>query len=321
MNESRCIPGLWAVLSILIFVSGPAWAQSGPTYGSHEAGRVLVIGCVTNDPKYNYGRMQGIAEYVLGHMGDAGVDAVEVFTVDKPEKMVRLLRDGRVDWVSATPFTAVRYVDEAQGRIILAKAQRGRAWYQSVFFARKDSSVATLQDLIGKTIAFEKPTSTSAYFIPMTMLMEAGLPLVQLDSVRSNPPKDAIGYVFSGEEANSSLWVHKKLVDAAVYSDADWTSNWSAPKSVRDDLKIFARSDRFPRSVEIVSSSLPDAIAQRLGEVLMASVSDDDAAAALEQYYGATGFSPLSDEMRSSLDGIREQIDAVSGAGRDGVSR
>jgi phosphonate transport system substrate-binding protein len=320
MNVLRFIlPGLIVLLVAITLVAAPAHAQSGVTYGSHDDGHVLVIGCVTNDPKYNYGRMQGIAEYVLGHLSDVGVGAVEVFTVDKPEKMIRLLRDGRVDWVSATPFSAIRYVDDADGRIILAKQQRGQAWYESVFFTHKDSNLTALEDLKGKTIAFEKPTSTSAYFIPVSMFRERGLRLVPLDNIRAKPPADAVGYVFSGEEANSSLWVHKKLVDAAVYSDSDWSSEWITPKAVREDLTIFERSERFPRSVEIVSSDLPETISDRLRDVLLGAAADQDAAAAMDQYYGATGFSLLTDEMRASMNGIRSLREAIDGSARDGA--
>jgi len=293
----------------------PAGAQTpiAPLkYGDHVGGRVLVIGTVTTNPKFNYGRMQGIAEHVLEHMSDIGVDSVEVFTVDKPEKMSRLLLDGRVDWVSATPFNAVRFADNGGGEMLLAKATRGRAWYQSVFFTRKDQPLRSLDGLRGKTIAFEKPGSTSAFFIPVTMLAEAGLSLVQLDSVRDKPPKDAVGYLFSGEESNSTLWVHKGLVDAAVFSDDDWDSEYITPPKLRADLVIFERSQRLPRSVEVVRSSLPEPIKQRLKQVLLAAPEDPDATAALNQYYHATGFSEINAEMRKAFDGIRNNIGAVT---------
>lgn len=281
-------------------------------YGEPGSGRVLVIGSVTNDPKYNYGRMQGIAEYVLDKMRDVDVDAVEVLTVDTPEKMTRLLRSGRVDWVSATPFNALKYTEQSGGEILLAKAQRDRAWYQSVFFARRDSGIAALPDLLGKTIAFENPGSTSAYFLPVTMLRSAGLTLVQLDSVRATPPDNAIGYVFSGDETNSTLWVHKRLVDAAVFSDADWSTPYIMPPALRDDLAIFERSRQLPRSVEVVSAALPDSIKSRLKEILLAAPADSDAQAALKQYYGATSFSELTTDMRSALESIRVKVEAVS---------
>ncbi len=304
------------VLLLLLIVSGIRIQAQGATtpltYGNPGTGRVLVIGCVTNDPKYNYGRMQGIAEYVLDKMRDVDIDAVEVFTVDSPEKMARLLRSGRVDWVSATPFNAIRYTDQSGGEILLAKAQSDRAWYQSVFFARRDSGITSLQDLVGKTIAFEKPDSTSAYFLPMTMLKAAGLPLIQLDSVRSIPPDNAIGYVFSGEETNSTLWVHKRLVAAAVFSDADWNTAYIMPLSLRDDMAIFERSGQLPRSVEIVNAALPEPIKQRLKEILLAAPADPDAQAALNQYYRATGFSELTTDMRSALESVRVNVNVVT---------
>ncbi len=299
---------LFAVCSVQVKAQG---ATTPLTYGKPGSGRVLVIGCVTKDPKYNYGRMQGIAEYVLEKMSDMDVDAIEVFTVDAPEKMARLLRSGRVDWVSATPFNAVRYTERSGGEILLAKSQGDRAWYQSVFFARADSGIKSMQDLIGKTIAFEKPDSTSAYYLPVTMLKAAGLPLVQLDSVRATPPDNAIGYVFSGDESNSTLWVHKRLVDAAAFSDADWNSSFITPQSLRNDMTIFERSRQLPRSVEIVSSQLPDALKKRLKQILLNAPADPDAQSALNQYYWATGFSELTAEMHDALESIRTAVDTT----------
>lgn len=302
-----------ALLAVTAVCSAGAQSRVEPlTYGNHVGGHVLVIGTVTTNPKFNYGRMQGMAEYMLAHMRDLNVDSVEVFTVDKPEKMSRLLRDGRVDWVSATPLNAVRFVDEGGGEMLLAKAQRGKAWYQSVFFSRRDHPIRSLKGLLGKTIAFEKAGSTSAFFVPVTMLVAQGLPLVQLNSVHDTPPADAIGYLFSGEESNSTLWVHKGLVDAAVFSDADWESDFITPPGLREDLVIFERSQRLPRSVEVVRSSLPQEVKQRLKQVLQRAPQKSDANAALNQYYHATGFSEIDEEMRAAFDSIRRNIDAVA---------
>jgi phosphonate transport system substrate-binding protein len=206
----------------------------------------------------------------------------------------------------------VRYVEEAGGEIILAKAQHGEAWYQSLFFTRKDSPIRSLEDLRGKSIAFEKPDSTSAYFLPVAMLTAAGLSLVELENVRTKPPANTVGYVFSGEESNSTLWVHKRLVDAAAYSDSDWQSKWIAPPALRDDLVVFARSRRLPRSVEIVSNTLAEPFKLRLKEILLNAPADPDAQAALKQYYNATAFSELTDEMRTALQEIRRDLGAAS---------
>ena len=301
--------------AVLLLVSAFAIAQTPVArlkYGDHGSGRVLVIGTVTNNPKFNYGRMQGMAEYVLEHMRDLDVDSVEVYSVGTPEKMIRLLQDGRVDWVSATPFNAVRFADKGKGEFLLAKAQHGKMWYQTVFFSRADASINSLKDLLGKTIAFEKPSSTSAYFLPAAMLTAAGLPLVQLDSIRDKPPVDKIGYLFSGEESNATLWVHKRLVDAAVFSDADWQSDYSTPRALRDDLKIFERSRRLPRSVEVVRAGLPDEIKDRLKQVLMAAPGDPDAKAALNEYYRATAFVEINSEMLEAFDLIRQNMDSVA---------
>lgn len=309
------------LLLALVHLAVPVAAQTTGagtnkiTYGAQAEGRMLVLGCVTNQPKFNYGRMQGIAEYVLARMGDEGLSGVEVFTVDSAEKMTRLLRDGRVDWVSATPYSAVTYMDQANAEILLAKEQYGEAWYHAVFFARNDSGIKTFDDLLGKTIAFEKPSSTSAYFVPAAILRQAGVRLVQLDSVRDKPPSDAVGYLFSGDESNSSIWVHKGIVDAAAFSDRDWSSDWIMPGSFREDLSVFHRSSEIPRSVEVVRSGLPESLKTRLQDILLAAPDDPDAAPALKNYYHATGFHEIDDDIRLALDNIRGGMQEFNPAG------
>ena len=54
------------------------------------------------------------------------------------------------------------------------------------------------------------------------MLGDKGANLHALASPREAPPEDSFGYVFSGAEYNTAVWVAKGLVDAGVLSESNW---------------------------------------------------------------------------------------------------
>lgn len=284
--------------------------SSRAIYGDQNSERRLVIGSVTNAPKYNFGQLERFSLYILDQVKELGIDAVMVVTVDSYDQMIELMRNGDVDWVAATPYAALMYEREANAEFILTKKSRGRGAYHSVFFARNDSNISSLEDLKGKTIAFEAPGSTSAYFLPAMEILGAGYKLVKLDSPRDSAPADAIGYTFSGDEVNSSTWVHKRIVAAAAFSNEDWDSDWRMPEGFRRDISVFHETDEVPRSLEVVRPGLDPLVRSRIVQSLLSLNDHSDARDILTGYYKASDFSELTKSQLEALEKIREVIRA-----------
>ncbi len=298
----------------LTFMGSSAWADglkatsSRAIYGDKNSEKRLVIGSVTNAPRYNFGQMQPLSLYILDRVKDLGIDAVMVVTVDTHQQMSQLMREGHIDWVSATPYAALMYERDAGAEFMLTKKSRERGDYCTVFFSRSDSGISTLDDLLGKTIAFEKTDSTSAYFLPAMELLGAGFKLVKLDSPRDIAPADAIGYVFSGDEVNSSTWVHKRISDAAAFSDEDWESEWIMPTGFRDDMEIFHQTSKVPRSLEVVRPGLDPLLRTRIAKSLLELNSNPDAEEIVRGYYNASDFAELTEDQQDVLETIRKVI-------------
>lgn len=290
---------LLAVVGILC-----AAIAAPPIVCAAEVPRVLVMGCITNNATQNYERMQPIANYVQANLADLGVETVEIFTVDSHAKMLALLRDQRVDWVSATAYMATLFERETGAEIVLAKSIKGKARYHSVFFARKDSGIESLEQLKGRKIAFEKPSSTSAFYLPAAEILGAGLGLKSVVAPFETAPSDKVGYSFSGNEANSTLWVHKGIVDAGAYSSADWQDKKVLPDELRDDLVVFHRTADVPRSFEVVRKGINPLLRERLKQLLLDATHDEAAVAALRGYYRASAFEELNEEDRRALDRV-----------------
>ncbi|NNF17962.1 MAG: PhnD/SsuA/transferrin family substrate-binding protein, partial [Gammaproteobacteria bacterium] len=205
----------------------------------------------------------------------------------------------------ATPYSALIYEEQASAELLLTKKIRGNANYRSIFFTRKDSGISSLDQLLNKVIAFEKPGSTSAYFLPAADILAQGYQLVELDGPLDRPPQGTIGYVFSGDEANSAIWVHKRIVAAAAFSDEDWNSSFNMPNAFRDDISVFHRTRSAPRSIEVVRGDLDERIKARLKAVLFEANNDPDAQVALQGYYRASDFAELSEPQFEALQYIR----------------
>ncbi len=304
--NSRCDSGwrsIFAIiltLSILIpVVTICSVSASDNLYGMQARNdHYLVIGKVSEDPKKHYGNLKPIADYAVRHMGDLGVTESKVLFARDNRMMINFLNQGKVDWVTETPFSAMEFVNQTGAKILLRRWKKGVPEYRTVFFALKTSGIKSLTDLKGKTIAFEDPGSTSSFLLPSATLIQSGLQLVELATPREKPPAHMVGYVFSRNEVNAPAWVYRGFVDAAAFSNLDWEDRDRMLDSIRDQVEIFYQTPAVPRALELVRKNLSPQIAVRLKQVLLRADSDPKAAAALKAYKKTTRFDELgTDDM------------------------
>lgn len=282
-----------------------AAAQALAEPARHE---VLVIAKVSLDPKKHYGYLKPMVDYVAERMKDLGIKEGRVLMAKDNAQMIQFIRQGRVDWVTEPPFSAVLFEEATGAEFLLDKWKKGVPVYHSVFLTRKGSGIRTMNDLVGKVIAFEDQGSTSSYFIPSYLLLKTGHKMVELSSVREKPPADAIGYVFAGQEINVAMWTYKGLVAAGALSNLDLEDDDDVPLSIRQDLEIFHRSSNFLRAVEMVRPDLPDPFKKRLREILLSADKDPAAAQVLRAYEKTVKFEEFDKADIESLKEVREII-------------
>ena len=273
--------------------------------------RTLVIGKVSSNPKKHYRYLKPIAEYAVRHMHDLGIDRVKVLMAKNNRQMIRYLKQGKVDWVTETVFSAVEFEQAAGAEILLLKWKKGVATYNTVFIARKGTGINQLQDLKDKIITLQDKGSSTGFFIPMALMMDVGLELVELQSPREKPPRGTVGYVFAKEEINMSTWVHKGVVDAAAYANLDWEKEDHTPKSFKQNMYIFHQSEEFPRALELVRKDLRPEIKQRLKSVLLAANDDPDAKAALKAYQKTRRFDEIGDDVKFGIKRARSILKTI----------
>jgi phosphonate transport system substrate-binding protein len=296
------------LLGLALALCAPAAAQ--PPAPDEAPQQVLVLGRISDDPKGHYEALRPLLDYVVPRMRDVGIREGRILMARDAQQMISYLRRHRVDWLTETPAMAVVYRERADAQILLSTERGGGDLYHTVFFVRRDSGIRTLQDLKGRSIAFQNPYSTSSYVAPAAELLGAGLQLDLLLSPMDRPEPESVGYLFARSEANISTWVHKRLVDAGAFANLDWNDLHRLPESFREDLMVIHETAPFPRAVEVVRPGLDPRVQARLRAVLLAARDDPDAKLALLAFFGTNGFDPLDAAAEASLQrlaaGMRE---------------
>ena len=269
---------------------------------------VLVLGCLSSDPKGDYDQLKPLLDYVVPRMAGVGIREGRILMARDLQQMGSYLHRGRVDWVTGSSATGMALQSRANARPLLLAERDGVARDHSVFFVRRDGGIATMQDLHGRSIAFRDETSTDAYFVPAMQLLQQGMSLQRLLSPKDHPESGSIGFVLGGTELNIATWVHRRLVDSGAMSDADWNNPQSVPPSFRAGLKVIGESGEYPLALEMVRGDFDPKVRARLQEILLDAANDPDAREALLHYARTTRFLPIDSATDEALAHLRAAI-------------
>ena len=295
-----CLLGLLAGIAVF-----PLRAANNP--------HVLVLGCLSSDPKGDYDQLRPLLDYVVPRMAGVGIREGRILMARDLQQMGSYLRRGRVDWVTGSSASGMALQSRASAQALLLTERDGVSRDHSVFFARRDSGIATMRELRGRSIAFRDQTSTDAYFVPAMQLLQQGMSLQRLLSPKDHPESRSLGFVLGGTELNIATWVHRRLVDSGALSDADWNNPQYVPPSFRAALKVIGESAEYPLALEMVRGDLDAKVRARLREILLEAANDPDAREALLHYARTTRFLPIdpaTDEALAHLRGAIVQVRA-----------
>ena len=263
---------------------------------------VLVLGRVSDDPKSHYDQLKPLLDYVVPRLASVGIRSGRILMARDLQQMTSYLRRGQVDWINETAGNAGLLERRGVATSFLVTEREGATRYRSVFFVRRDSPVRTLADLAGRSVGFQNPYSTSAYYLPAAELLDHGMKLEVLLSPMDKPAPGAVGYLFARTELNITTWVHKRLVDAGVFSNLDWANPQRMPPTFAQDFRIVARTADVPRALMLTRKGMDPKVEARLREVLMEASADPDAGEVLRRFIGTSRFVPITEEDRRALD-------------------
>jgi phosphonate transport system substrate-binding protein len=154
----------------------------------------------------------------------------------------------------------------AGSKFLLRRWKKGVEEYRALLFVRKDSGITRLEDLKGKVIAFERDFSSTGYFLPKLDLLQKKFKLAAKSQSAGPVSPGEIGYIFSGDEENTLLWVLRNKVAAGAIDNEGYRGQ--SGKSLKN-LRIIHETFPMPRHIVSYRGDLAPELVAKIKEILM----------------------------------------------------
>ena len=288
----------------------PIWGVTAVARATEQEPATLVLAGISEEPAKILRRYQPLADYLVTHLEEADISVGQVKVAPDLETMSDWVANGEVDLFFDSLYPATTVVDRSGATPILRRWKGGVSEYHSVFFARADSQLTSLNDLQGQLFAFEDPFSTSGYMLPLAHLKEAGFNLSSNKFNGTNPSvgDDEIGYVFSGEDQNTIQWVITGKVAAGV---TDNESYLELPETTREGLKILDITESLPRQVVLVRPNMDAGLRDDLTSVLL-DMDESEAGQTVLEQFKTSQFDTFPKGAEAALERMREIRELVT---------
>jgi phosphonate transport system substrate-binding protein len=184
---------------------------------------------------------------------------VEFTPVSDYPAAVEALVNKRVDLVWFGGFTHVQAQLRSGGKIIPIAQREEDTRFQSVFIAKTNSGIKTLNDLKGKQVSFGSQSSTSGHLMPRSFLLDAKI----------DPEKDFRRVAYSGAHDATIASVVSGRVDAAALDITVWKKFVSENKVDTKDVDVFFTTAPYFNYNWSVHADMPAAMREKVMKALL----------------------------------------------------
>ncbi|MGR5094163.1 phosphate/phosphite/phosphonate ABC transporter substrate-binding protein [Vibrio maritimus] len=269
--------------------------------------QTFTIGVLSNKARKHIVFSFPLAKYVSQGLTEYGYTNSRVKVTDSIFELGQWLESGEVDMVSETLFAALKLQEDYQGDIVLRRWKKGQPEYQTVFFARKDSGIQSLDDLYGKILVLEDRSSTSGFYMPIQSLLSHQLEVTPHFSLPKTPTADKVNIVLASDilrradEISLSTWVAHSQADVGAFANTNWEDSGDMPPHIKPGMEIIHRTEFVPRSVILLRGDLDANVRSAIIETLVNANKSEEGKAALYKFQKTTKFDRLSKERLQSL--------------------
>lgn len=290
---------IWSLLSFVLGLSLLGQVAAAPGF------RLGVINERTDKPDHALTQYAALQQYLQWELAAQGIGPVELVIARDINDMANFIGNNAADALieGVMPTLKIRRLGSELEPTLLVW-RKGQRQYHSVFFVRRDSGIRTLEDLRGKSIAFEAPRSTSAYFVPRTALLAADIALGTPNE--QNLAEDSVRYVFAGSELNQAYWVHRGRTAAGAFNNGDWER---VPAAIRGDLEIIHQTKPILRWLFSFIPDIATPVRDAVVDALLRAHTDALGRSALKNAARIKQFERLTDEERENLEYWSDVLD------------
>jgi phosphonate transport system substrate-binding protein len=289
--RQMCGPAFFCAVATVFFDIAVGSYAAGQTRDRVEA-KTITLGLVapTNQKEIEE-HFRDFVRYVARKLSSAPPIEGRIVVAPTQSALANLLTERKVDFYLESPYPTylINNVYGA-GKLLLRRWKGGMAEYHALIFTSKGGEIKRLEDLRGKTIAFEDPGSTSGHFLPKFFFSRKGFKLSEKTKIEPNVPAGEVGYIFVYSQKKLVDLVLTKQVAAGAFSNDDYAALDEKKKS---EITILAETDRLPRHLVSVRKDLAPALATRLEKILLSMDKDPEGRRILQRTDGTTKFDAL----------------------------
>lgn len=282
------------VSAVVLSLAAPTWATT------------LTIGSISAAPVEETRTFQPFADYLAELLATDGVDAAKVIIAPTIAQMVALMKSGEVDLFIDSSVTALAVNKLSGSEYMLRRWKKGREQYRSVIFVRTDSPIHTLDDLKGKTIAFEEPFSTSGFMLPAMTIRLQGLAMQPVNNMQSPVPADAVGYIMAYDAETQAAWLERGRVEAAAMAEADFND---FATSAITPYRALHTTDYVPYHVMTHRAGLDPLLIERIKAILKTAHETDKGRAVLQAFERTARFDDIPTPLLDNVIKLAPHLD------------
>ncbi|GAL17906.1 phosphate-binding protein [Vibrio maritimus] len=293
------------VLTMMLTLTGNGFAATSND-GDVE-NQTFTIGVLSNKARKHIVFSTPLAKYVSQQLTEYGYTNSRVKVTDSIFELGQWLESGEIDMVSETLFAALRLQEDYKGEIVLRRWKKGQPEYQTVFFARKDSGIRSIDDLEGKILVLEDRSSTSGFYMPVQSLLKHKLEVTPHFSLPKTPTSDKVNIVLASDilrradEISLSTWVAHSQADVGAFANTNWEDSGDMPPHIKPEMEIIHSTEFIPRSVILLRGDLDTNIRAAIIKILVDANKSEEGKAALYKFQKTTKFDRFTDERLESL--------------------
>ncbi len=217
---------------------------------------------------------------------------VEFTPVSDYPAAVEALVNKKVELVWFGGFTHVQAQIRSGGKIIPIAQREEDTKFQSVFIAKTDSGIKTLDDMKGKQVSFGSQSSTSGHLMPRNNLLNAGI----------NPEKDFRRIAYSGAHDATIASVVSGKVDAAALDITVWRKFVAENKVDTKSVDVFFTTPPFFNYNWSVHADMPADLREKVKKALLDIDPATPEGKEILQLNRATRYIPTSPENYKGLE-------------------
>ena len=308
-----CIAALAAIMVFTpAYISVSVFAQElNSTQADEDNGGKLVIGFIPTERAEELTPKAQTFERYLENKLNGTVD-VEVSVPTSYEPLIEGLRFGHVDAAFLDTGPAWIAYNRTGAEVVLAEVVDGKIYYNATIFARADdNSTASLNDTIGKRVAFTSVTGSSGFILPIGTLIERGLIDVQGNDFVA--VQQALDEAF---ESNIAAGGYKEAltlllngnVDVAFGAD-DAPQRFLTPEE-QGQIRVVEEIGIVPSHVFVVSKDMSNTTKDQLVDYML-ELNLPENNAILKDLYGAEALLPTSTQ--GHIGDFGDKIAAITG--------